>query len=821
MFWDILLWILIRLLILGGILGLIWLLVPTIFRFIVAPNFDGSYEPKKDTIQIPMQLPPQNLVPELKIVKNQGTYSIHFGDGRALTNGKVKIHWKNQWYSSSPSVKELKLEFIEEQQAPSQGPLGRSKNIAWTWQISGTSHRFQTVFHLFEAQPFLLFETNVIGGLDNLTIGIFDQANVVFPCFDNESYNQRIFTYRNGIFCPPMRDFTFATAPVCLFDDDANTIMISALNQFFTNGIHKLPSESNTAASFTLACGIDGEVDILPVGYSGSFMILFGKGINHTFKQWGDLLHQYYGQSRKDRYMDAMTSYLGYFTDNGAHYYYNPLKGKKYDETLIAVEQHAQELGLPFQYYHLDSWWYLKDVQKWKRTVLGDFGRILGGGLYGGTILWEIDPEALDMTLPELSAKLNHKPLTAHNRWYGLKTPYRERFNFIVEGVRSMPDDPKFWEHIMSFCKDNKIAVYEQDWMRNQMDAFKFLRAEIGAADRWLSDMANAAAKNSVSIQYCMATPAMWMSAVKFPAVSNVRACGDYGPRWPHTYDIPYFMQASMLAWAVGVWPFKDTFQSVRRGRINGERQPELMGLVSALSAGPVAPGDEIGWISKEICMAAARKDGLLYKPDRPMTAADITYVKNSTYYICSTESKHQNFLWYYILTSNLWTHRVKSSDYTLKALGIEGSFVEYDWFSTQTRVLDSNSPIQLNLKYEQYQYLIYAPILPNGMAILGDPTKYVMMSDREFTLQTCSSNKVELKIMNVQDGKSEILIYTPEKINNILLDAVAIPEIVITKEQQLSNNVPAGYNYDLNSQILHIWINFDADGEKMLIINN
>ena len=96
------------------------------------------------------------------------------------------------------------------------------------------------------------------------------------------------------------------------------------------------------------------------------------------------------------------------------------------EEMPARVEEikHAKEEGIPFANYHLDSGWYLKSVQAWKRKMLGGFGRIVGGGLYGGTIRWEVDPYALDMTLPALSEGLDGKPLTAHNRWYAEKSSY-------------------------------------------------------------------------------------------------------------------------------------------------------------------------------------------------------------------------------------------------------------------------------------------------------------------------------------------------------------------------------------------------------------
>ena len=45
---------------------------------------------------------------------------------------------------------------------------------------------------------------------------------------------------------------------------------------------------------------------------------------------------------------------------------------------------------------------------------------------------------------------------------------------------------------------------------------------------KWLSGMANAAARLNMTVQYCMAHPASFLHALQLPAVTNGRASGDY-----------------------------------------------------------------------------------------------------------------------------------------------------------------------------------------------------------------------------------------------------------------------------------------------------
>ena len=274
------------------------------------------------------------------------------------------------------------------------------------------------------------------------------------------------------------------------------------------------------------------------------------------------------------------------------------------DTALIAVKEYADREQIPIKIMQLDSWWYKKQAKKWQKKLLGFLHASLGGGLYGGAILWETDPQYWNMSVPELSEKLGNMPFIAHHRWYVRDTPLIEKFHFIQEGTKAIPDDPLYWDYIMDVARQNHIVTYEQDWMISHYNSFTHLRSEFGAAERWLTQMATAAAEKDITIQYCMATPAMVMTSLLFPNISHFRASNDYHPRWPHSFDVPYFTQASLLGRALGINPFKDVFQSTQQGRLRGERCPELEGLLSCLSAGPVAPGDEIGFINKKIVHA-------------------------------------------------------------------------------------------------------------------------------------------------------------------------------------------------------------------------
>lgn len=107
----------------------------------------------------------------------------------------------------------------------------------------------------------------------------------------------------------------------------------------------------------------------------------------------------------------------GYWTDNGAFYYYHTLEGKNYEETLIELTDYFKQSGsaIPVRHLEIDSWWYPKDfflaVEEW-------------------SALENIFPNGLDFLQNRIGL-----PIVAHNRYWSRNTTYAKEnggsFNFI------------------------------------------------------------------------------------------------------------------------------------------------------------------------------------------------------------------------------------------------------------------------------------------------------------------------------------------------------------------------------------------------------
>lgn len=94
--------------------------------------------------------------------------------------------------------------------------------------------------------------------------------------------------------------------------------------------------------------------------------------------------------------------YSGFWTDNGAFYYYHPEDHLDYEDTLLMLNRKFDEFGLPVKYVEVDSWWYYK-------------GEDLG--VSNWTELPDIFPNGLDAIRRETGWAY-----AAHNRyWVSLK----------------------------------------------------------------------------------------------------------------------------------------------------------------------------------------------------------------------------------------------------------------------------------------------------------------------------------------------------------------------------------------------------------------
>jgi len=120
------------------------------------------------------------------------------------------------------------------------------------------------------------------------------------------------------------------------------------------------------------------------------------------------------------------------------------------------------------------------------------------------------------------------------------------------------------------------------------------------------------------------------LTALEVPRVTHARASGDYASHLTDPKSSQWAIGiSSMFAEAIGIAPFKDVFwsTSIQPGaNYTGspmEVLPDRQVLIATLSTGPVGPGDGINYTSGDHIMRCCRADGVILKPDRPLTMID------------------------------------------------------------------------------------------------------------------------------------------------------------------------------------------------------
>ncbi|MFX1326968.1 MAG: hypothetical protein ACFE91_02335 [Promethearchaeota archaeon] len=788
-------------------LMIIYLLLPWFFDRLVSPKFNATYKynskdfKKKDKMK---KILNQTKIEKIEFNKNNGDYSISFGNKGELVNGIVKIRYKfNDYLNRIPSKDQSKaLKLLSFTEINGNDKLGTFKSINFQYQLEDDEKKINASIKSYYVQNFIIFELYIPNGLESTSSGKFSELITSFPSFINLSPNIKIFTFRNTIFCPPTKTFDVTSAPVLFYDDDLNCFILSPLDSFLNTVISK--DENNR-----ISCGIQGAIKEIPKSFTQKFILLFDKGINQSMEHFGDILLKYHESNRKSLYANVVTSYMGFWTDNGAYYYYKTEKGMNYEDTMVSIKEYFEESDIPIGYYNFDSWWYLKHTNKFLAKILKPLIKLMGGALFGNILRWEVDPKNFTTDLKRFHQNRFRKPITAHSRRWDARSPYVEKFEFETYKNHAIPLKKEFWDWLMTHAKESGIEVYEQDWMKNQIVSMPILRENVNAQEEWLSNMAIAARQQGIDIYYCMQTPGILLYSIKHSNINISRCSGDYNPRWPLSYRFIHSTQTNILFHAIGINSHPDVFRSRTMENVKfrpfGERFPDFQCLYQILNAGVLAPGDKKENINWSLLKKTCRDDGLLLKPDKSLTANDLMFKKHRKYYICDTYTKINNLVWRYILITNIWPKRVKEQFFSLKELGYEkGEYILFDFLSGDIQRVNTNDSIEIGKlhKYD-YKYFILCPITPSGMALIGCPDKFVTCSKKLIIDLHSTEDSIIFSVNNIKDSIAELLVYSEKKPSSI----------------QVDHNALNTWFYDEFSKIIKLTLKFEVSGKKEILI--
>jgi hypothetical protein len=526
-----------------------------------------------------------------------------------------------------------------------------------------------------------------------------------FPDFTTFPQSLHTLSFQDSAFSPAVFRLSLNATPWFLFDDKAQTAVLSPASDFLVSQMH-----GDGKASF--ASGLNAQLTSVPAGFQHLSFLAVGQGIGETAHAWGDALTGLSGKTRPADDADVLLKYLGYWTDNGAVYYYNYDPDKGYTGTLLALRQQYAQEKIPIHYMQLDSWWYQKSL----RSYNGVMGKTKNPALpvgtwnaYGGTLDYTASPALFPQGLASFQKQLA-LPMAVHGRWLDPTGPYAQTYK--LSGVA--PVDPRWWDERMAYLKASGVTCYEQDWLSEIYKNSPEMARTLETGPAFADNMARAAQQNGLTLQYCMATPRFFLQGTRYPNLTTIRTSDDrfeYG-KWRN------FLYTSLLAASLHVRPWADVFMSTEMGNLT----------LATLSAGPVGTGDKMGRESRENLLRAVRADGVIVKPDAPLTPTDDTILADArqehTPLIAATQT--DNGLQTAYVFACMRTGDAANVSFTPASLGLSGTVYVYSTFDKTAMKLAASDSFTGKIGQVGWMLDMVAPVGRSGIAFLGDMDKIV-----------------------------------------------------------------------------------------------
>jgi hypothetical protein len=483
-------------------------------------------------------------------------------------------------------------------------------------------------------------------------------------------------------------------SPWLFFDASGDAFLISPASDFPV-------ARMTLGGDGSLSPGVDASVGTLPAGYTQQTLLAAGHGLNQVFDTWGAAMTTLHGKTRPANDADVTLAKLGYWTDNGATYYYHFEPQLGYAGTLLAVKHEFDQRGIALGYLQLDSWWYPKGPNaRWDDRDHGIFRYVAAPDLF---------PDGLAPFQQQVGL-----PLVTHARWIDPTSPYRGELAFSG----NVMTDPRYWDTVMSYLQSGGVATYEQDWLGAQAQP----EYDLSAPHAFMDNMARAAAQRGLTLQYCMPLPRHVLQTVEYDNLTSMRVSDDRFDR--NRWDT--FLYTSRLASALGVWPWADVFMSTERNNL----------LLADLSAGIVGIGDALGAEDASNLRHVMRGDAVLVKPDVPLVPTDESILAEAAQgprapMVAWTYSDHDAMRGLYVFA---YGRGDTAQDVTFSpaALGVSGPTYVYDYFADSGRLLGANE--RMSATVSSGTYFVAAPVGPSGMAFLGDAGEFATLGRKRIS---------------------------------------------------------------------------------------
>lgn len=641
--------------------------------------------------------------PAIKVTvdKNTGEYSV----------SAASMHW---YFKGTVSHALHNIQTIQ-----ANDSIGSYTETSFEWE---TTIPYKARIKWYKKTPVLLFSLTLPKG--SLI------APPPFPSFTSFPLLMHTFSFNDDNFAPPQFKLNQTSTPWLFFNDSLQSYIISPASDFI---IAKMMGDNKSNISSSL----NEEVKNLPDNFTHSTLLVISNGIQHTWAVWGNALRKIYNRARPANDADIVLKYFGYWTDNGADYYYNYDTAKGYAPTLLSLKDQYKKENIPLGYLQLDSWWYEKSIYDYNGKPVADhknpklpYGK---WNRYGGLLSYTADSFLFPKGLSDFHQQLK-LPLVTHNRWVDPSSPYHTNYN--ISGFAAV--DAAYWAHIIQPISKAGVVCYEQDWLNYIYTKSPDMASNVSIGNAFTDDMAKACSDANITMQYCMAMPRHFLQGVKYNNLTTIRTSEDrFNPEnWKP------FLYTSQLAYEIGAWPWCDVFKSSETGNM----------ILSVLSAGPVGTGDAIGKENSNNILKACRPDGVLVKPDAPALPLDNDYLNEvngkKQPMLAYTFTKHSAVTTGYVYALSYLKNEDRNINFKPADVGIKGNVVIFDPLTNKIQLLHANDIFKDQLNDSLYTYYILAPVTSSGIAFLGDANKIAATGKKRIAEIKAEKNYLAITVL-------------------------------------------------------------------------
>jgi len=691
-------------------------------------------------------------------------------------------------------------------QTASNDRLGAYDSIAAVWKVPGTSLAVETGFRMYRDAPYLVFTQGFPDGFKNYASGNWIIPSVAFPQFlpTFDSRNDLYSWTSGGMFT---HRFAYGNASslggtvdlLLLADNDYQTAILSPLANYLAATQQSLPvasQDETNPSKLAISCGIEGLVGEIPAGFQHAHLLVVGKGIGDTFERWGKALLDKAGKNIPSKYEGDTLKYPVYWDDYGSYYREHGFKEEgysSYEDIILGVAADARKHGLrigAYQVQDLDQLRYQEGLFEPRKDLF---------------------PHGLAWLHEKLGA-----PLEAYTAWLSPNGPYRKTYPYFETPNGSVPGNSmgdvfyseSYWRYTAEKLTEWGATLLQQDF-ESVYEGDPVMMSGINRMDTYFKNMAKALQEKSIKMQYCMQLPRNIMESTENPAIVSVQGSWDHHapasePNPDARDDDPFVWKhlifTSAFYGAVGIWPSRDNMQTMADPNAFEDV------LLANLLGGEIQLGHRIGECNFDLVRRTYREgDGLILKADRSIKPLDRCYLEGCS--VGYTFSQRNGQKWFYVLSLPA---KNSPSGFTVSDLGATGPWAVYDFDARRVSVVDATAPIKLD-RAAKHDYLVVAPLLANGMAVIGDPEKFVTMADMRIPSVEVSGDGLRVVVVSNHEWNPIIVGYAGKPPVGVEAGADRLPETSSLARLQVTRS---GWFWDHQTSLWHVKVDFTGAQE-------